>query len=187
MTSGLWARRASRLLHPAIIYFIICNYWKSNSNGQRWIRTTEAICSRFTVCPLWPLGNPSIFFLFDGTNRARTYDPLLVRQMLSQLSYDPIQTTQKRLELSTSAVTGRRSNQLSHWAIFCCTYVPSKLHTRNIFFHPTYHLAWSCPRPISISQLHTLLYFHLWPIYLVVFKGSYYLRRDISSWGGLHA
>ena len=52
-----------------------------------------------------------------GTYRARTYDPLLVRQMLSQLSYDPI-TTQKRLELSTSAVTGRRSNQLSHWAIF---------------------------------------------------------------------
>ena len=36
-------------------------------------------------------------------------------------------TTQKRLELSTSAVTGRRSNQLSHWAI----YIPSKLHTRN--------------------------------------------------------
>ncbi len=28
------------------------------------------------------------------------------------------QTTNKRLELSTSAVTGRRSNQLSHWAIF---------------------------------------------------------------------
>ena len=25
--------------------------------GQRWIRTTEASCSRFTVCPLWPLGN----------------------------------------------------------------------------------------------------------------------------------
>ena len=52
----------------------------------------------------------------SGTNRTRTYDPLLVRQMLSQLSYDPI-TTQKRLELSTSAVTGRRSNQLSHWAL----------------------------------------------------------------------
>ena len=52
----------------------------------------------------------------NGAYRARTYDPLLVRQMLSQLSYDPI-TTQKRLELSTSAVTGRRSNQLSHWAL----------------------------------------------------------------------
>ena len=58
---------------------------------------------------------------------------------------------------------------------------------QEIFLHPTYHLAWSCPRPISISQLHALLHFHLWPIYLVVFKGSYYLRRDISSWGGLHA
>ena len=82
-----------------------------------------------------PFGHSGIHpFCLSGTNRARTYDPLLVRQMLSQLSYDPIQTTQKRLELSTSAVTGRRSNQLSHWAIFCCTYVPSKLHTRNISF-----------------------------------------------------
>ncbi len=34
----------------------------------------------------------------------------------------------------------------------------------------------SSPRPISNSQLHTLLYFHLCPIYLVVFKGSYFLR-----------
>ena len=34
-------------------------------------------------------------------------------------------------------------------------------------------LLWSCPRPISSSQLHTLLHFHLCPIYLVVFKGSY--------------
>ena len=40
---------------------------------------------------------------------------------------------------------------------------------------------WLCPRPISNSQLRTLLHFHLCPIYLVVFKGSYYLRRDISS------
>ena len=58
----------------------------------------------------------------NGTYRARTCDPLLVRQMLSQLSYDPIfdlsrydsQTTQTGLEPVTSAVTGRRSNQLSH-------------------------------------------------------------------------
>ena len=73
-------------------------------------------------------------YYLSGTNRARTYDPLLVRQMLSQLSYDPIQTTQKRLELSTSAVTGRRSNQLSHWALFR-RYIPSKLHTRNIILY----------------------------------------------------
>ena len=55
-------------------------------SGWRRIRTFESVANRFTVCPLWPLGNPSKY----GTYRARTYDPLLVRQMLSQLSYDPM-------------------------------------------------------------------------------------------------
>ena len=36
--------------------------------------------------------------------------------------------------------------------------------------------SWSSPRPISNSQLHALLHFHLCPIYLVVFKGSYFFR-----------
>ena len=27
------------------------------SGGRRWIRTTEVVDNRFTVCPLWPLGN----------------------------------------------------------------------------------------------------------------------------------
>ena len=40
---------------------------------------------------------------------------------------------------------------------------------------------WLCPRPISNSQLHVLPHFHLCPIYLVVFKGSYNFRWDISS------
>ena len=35
--------------------------------------------------------NPGEFVAMQsGTNRARTCDPLLVRQMLSQLSYDPL-------------------------------------------------------------------------------------------------
>ena len=34
-------------------------------------------------------------------------------------------------------------------------------------------LIWSSPLPISITQLHTLLHFHLWPINLVFFKGYY--------------
>ena len=29
-------------------------------NGRRRIRTFESIANRFTVCPLWPLGNPPI-------------------------------------------------------------------------------------------------------------------------------
>ena len=36
---------------------------------------------------------------FGGHNRARTYDPLLVRQMLSQLSYASILVTLPRIEL----------------------------------------------------------------------------------------
>ena len=37
--------------------------------------------------------------LFGGSNRARTCDPLLVRQMLSQLSYASILVTLPRIEL----------------------------------------------------------------------------------------
>ena len=86
-----------------------------------------------------------------------------------------MQTTRNGFEPSTSAVTGRRSNQLSHRALFIKD-IPSKQHTR-IFLHLLhFSLLWLKPRPISNSQLHTLPYFHLCPIYLVVFKGSYYLR-----------
>ena len=42
-------------------------------NGWRWIRTTEAICSRFTVCPLWPLGNPSISQNNNNSDRNKLY------------------------------------------------------------------------------------------------------------------
>ena len=34
--------------------------------GGRWIRTTEGIASRLTVCPLWPLGNSPIFIGCSG-------------------------------------------------------------------------------------------------------------------------
>ena len=81
-------------------------------------------------------------------------------------------------EPTTSAVTGRRSNQLSHRAIYLQNHIQLRkiltlpLHT----FHPLPPAFWISPRPISNSQLHTLLHFHLCPIYLVVFKGSYFLR-----------
>ena len=68
--------------------------------------------------------------------------------------------------------------------------IPSKPHTHfvhllsyHISFRNTrpdstfsFLLSWSSPRPISNSQLHALRHFHLCPIYLVVFKGSYFLR-----------
>ena len=52
-------------------------------------------------------------------------------------------------------------------------YIPSKLHTCDIFPRSK---QWLRPHPISSSQLHTLLHFHLCPIYLVVFKGVYFFR-----------
>ena len=44
--------------------------------------------------------------------------------------------------------------------------------------HPSFFSAFSrlSPRPISNSQLHVLPHFHLCPIYLVVFKGVYFIR-----------
>ena len=95
-------------------------------------------------------------------------------------------------EPTTSAVTGRRSNQLSHRAtitILKIFDIPSKPHTLNTYtsyhtffpnttiFCKTFVLHFrSSPRPISNSQLHVLPHFHLCPIYLVVFKGVYFFR-----------
>ena len=97
-----------------------------------------------------------------------------------QLLRQQMLTTQKRLELSTFAVTGRRSNQLSHWAIlqffkiliYLENYIQLKPTSSSIYLS----LLWLCPRPISNSQLHVLPHFHLCPIYLVVFKGVYFIR-----------
>ena len=91
-----------------------------------------------------------------------------------------------RLELTTSAVTGRRSNQLSHWAlqisllledyhIFKTTYMLTKQLYHN-------QACWSSPHPISSSQLHALPHFHLCPINLVVFKGVYSFRMGYLIW-----
>ena len=46
-------------------------------------------------------------------------------------------------------------------------------------------LSWSSPQTISNSQLHMLPCFHLCPIYLVLFKGLYFLMGMgylISGW-----
>ena len=93
-------------------------------------------------------------------------------------------TTRLTAECSTDWAKEDYSENISS------VYISSKLHTNYwLSFHLfcSYHLTWLCPRPISNSQLHVLLHFHLCPIYLVVFKGSYNFRWDISSWGGLHA
>ncbi len=88
----------------------------------------------------------------DGT---RTRDPDLGKVVLHQLSH----------------------SRLLHLIFFFCrAYTLKTTHcyisSSSVLFllpKPT----WLSPRPISDSQLHMLPCFHLCPIYLVVFKGSY--------------
>ena len=56
------------------------------NGGGGWIRTTEVTDNRFTVCPLWPLGNSPILNCGAG-GRTRTPDLLITNQLLYQLSY----------------------------------------------------------------------------------------------------
>ena len=85
-------------------------------------------------------------------------------------------------EPATSWSQTRRSSQAEpHPASNYSTYLQN--HTLKIYssvttcgFCRSLIPYWSSPRPISDSQLHALPRFHLCPIYLVVFKGSYYLR-----------
>ena len=62
----------------------------------------------------------SYFFGFlypNGDGEIRTLDPLLARQVLSQLSYTPIMGL-SGLEPPTSRLSGVRSNRLSYKPIF---------------------------------------------------------------------
>ena len=50
----------------------------------------------------------------NGDGEIRTLDPLLARQVLSQLSYAPILMGLSGLEPPTSRLSGVRSNRLSY-------------------------------------------------------------------------
>ena len=60
-------------------------------------------------------------FDFSGDEEIRTLDPLLARQVLSQLSYTP-RVGLNGLEPSTSRLSGVRSNQLSYKPISFSAY-----------------------------------------------------------------
>ncbi len=47
--------------------------------GSGWIRTTEVTDNRFTVCPLWPLGNAP---KYGAGERSRTINLLITNQLL---------------------------------------------------------------------------------------------------------
>ena len=55
-------------------------------------RTDNLLITNQLLCQLSHIGIDVAIFIANGTNRARTCDPLLVRQVLSQLSYDSFYT-----------------------------------------------------------------------------------------------
>ncbi len=67
----------------------------------------------------------------------------------------------------------------SNYQFFYRCYSKGKYPQNRILLSPIHPSVfpsfWISPRPISTNQLNMLPCFHLWPIYLVVFKGSYLL------------
>ncbi len=88
-----------------------------------------------------------------------------------------------------TAVNSRMLYRLSYGgsfsSLFLSMYLQNCTHVTSFFSLPFLpDRSRSSPRPISNSQLHTLLHFHLCPIYLVVFKGSYFASNGISHLEG---
>ena len=92
--------------------------------GQGWIRTTEVCDGRFTVCSLWPLGNPSIYmrvsyliwsWRWDLNPQPADYKSAALPIELHQHGLNGCErrrkkmATRKGLEPSTSSVTGWHS------------------------------------------------------------------------------
>ena len=80
----------------------------------------------------------------------------------------------QRSHLATPHICFIHKKTSYHLAGFHCIF-----KTTYMLTFPENHSScdsWSSPHPISNSQLHALLHFHLCPIYLVVFKGVYFFR-----------
>ena len=82
--------------------------------GRWWIRTTEVIDDRFTVCPLWPLGKPSIFnyqldwsWWTDLNPRPADYN-----QLLYQLSYTSVLSSRLSQRLIYNSMRSANCQQL---------------------------------------------------------------------------
>ena len=112
-------------------------------NGQRWIRTIEASCSRFTVCPLWPLGNlPIIQFnikLYKADDRTRTDNLLITNQLLCQLSHIGIFTSADYSQPKASDSNGNRTRvtAVKGRCLNRLTMEPKKKKTPRVGLEPT--------------------------------------------------
>ena len=74
-----WATEALSVLNEAASLSLPHSFWRPEGGSNPWPLAWQA-----SALTNWATGP------YGGNNRARTYDPLLVRQMLSQLSYASI-------------------------------------------------------------------------------------------------
>ena len=74
-----------------------------------------------------------------------------------------------------SAVVSQTDNYIAKWFMHLrhCTLISCLFFFQDSFTFDSKLPLRSSPRPISIGKLHALLRFHLRPINLIVFKGSY--------------
>ena len=130
--------------------------------------------------------------MFSSPSRTRTYDNSVNSRALYRLSYrgififfSPISSvciTINALPLSYRGLFYfyiQKSQRTCALRLFLALSFSKYLQNYTLCLHlpePTR----SSLRPISIRQLHTLLHFHLEPIYLVVFKGSYLNFRSLG-------
>ena len=129
---------------------------------------------------IWPI--PYIIYLIHSKLHT---DIRLSKFFKSNILAYSYATSKDSRSISLRFISLCFATQNSSWTFHhLCRWICSMLSCSFIVFLRFLRLS---PRPISNSQLHVLPHFHLCPIYLVVFKGSYSRRRDISSWGGLHA
>ena len=113
-------------------------------------------CSFFPVFSfLFPVFRTCFLMQKSSPSRARTYNPSVNSRVLYHWAIE---------DYSFSL----RWNCYSFWLYTQNHTLKSFIRGDNSSFLPS----WISPRPISISQLHVLPHFHLWPINLVVFKGS---------------
>ena len=82
--------------------------------------------------------------------------------------YSAVVTSQLRCSVSFASQMSRNHHE--------CLSTSKLAPIHSCCFLTALSAFWSSPHPISNSQLHALLHFHLCPIYLVVFKGVYFFR-----------
>ena len=143
---------------------------KNDSNGI-WTRVTAVKGRCLNHLTMEPCFFDRFTVLLNSPSWARTSDNTVNSRALYQLSYRgsfflffPFSFEIYLVMQSISSVGHVIRDAL--W-VYLQNYI------QNVPSNLLLTFPWLKPRPISNSQLHTLPHFHLCPIYLVVFKGSY--------------